>query len=113
MRGQWIGGYTGTNSGSAIVDVDEVADRLKGYAYMYDNNAGLPSTRADINVIKPSGNSFQGRLPLLPIDRNMGDTDLTGLFWTKRCEKMSLERSFSHAEEEVYRRADRDAASSG
>src|ERR1019366_8917184 len=39
--------------------------------------------------------------------------DLTGLFWTKRCEKMSLERSFSHAEEEVYRRADRDASSSG
>jgi hypothetical protein len=27
--------------------------------------------------------------------------DLTGLFWTKRCEKMSLERSLGHAEEEV------------
>jgi hypothetical protein len=27
--------------------------------------------------------------------------DLTGLFWTKRCEKMRLERSFGHAEEEV------------
>jgi|GEM_PF-3599052 len=28
-------------------------------------------------------------------------TDLTGLFWTKLCEKLSLERSFGHAEEEV------------
>jgi len=27
--------------------------------------------------------------------------DLTGLFWTKLCEKLSLERSFGHAEEEV------------
>jgi len=28
-------------------------------------------------------------------------SDLTGLFWTKLCEKLSLERSFGHAEEEV------------
>ena len=27
--------------------------------------------------------------------------DLTGLFWTKHCENMSLERSFGYAEEEV------------
>ena len=27
--------------------------------------------------------------------------DLTGLFWTKLCEKLSLERSFGHAVEEV------------
>jgi hypothetical protein len=37
--------------------------------------------------------------------------DLTGLFWTKLCEKMVLERSFGHAEEEVQRGADCDAAS--
>ena len=37
--------------------------------------------------------------------------DLTWLFWTKRCEKMSLERSLGHAEEEVQRGADCDAAS--
>src|SRR5277367_1517044 len=38
--------------------------------------------------------------------------DLTGLFWTKLCEKLSLERSFGDAEEEVQRGADCDAASS-
>ena len=74
MRGQWLGTYSGTNSGSAIIDLDEVGSRLKGYAYMYDNNAGLPSTRADINVDKPAGNDLQARLPLLPIDPNSGDT---------------------------------------
>jgi hypothetical protein len=38
--------------------------------------------------------------------------DLTGLFWTKLCEKLSLERSFGDAEEEVQRGADRGAAPS-
>jgi hypothetical protein len=28
-------------------------------------------------------------------------SDLTGLFWTKQCENMSLERSFGYAEEAV------------
>ena len=32
--------------------------------------------------------------------------DLTWLFWTKLCEKLSLERSFGDAEEEVQRGAD-------
>jgi hypothetical protein len=39
-------------------------------------------------------------------------TDLTGLFWTKLCEKLSLERNFGYAEEEVQRGADRGAAPS-
>jgi hypothetical protein len=30
-----------------------------------------------------------------------GGADLTGLFWTKQCENMSLERSFGYAEEAV------------
>ena len=38
--------------------------------------------------------------------------DLTGLFWTKLCEKLSLERSLCYAEEEVRRGADRGGASS-
>jgi hypothetical protein len=32
-----------------------------------------------------------------------GATHLTWLFWTKLCEKLSLERSFGYAEEEVQR----------
>ncbi len=34
-------------------------------------------------------------------DIKRSEFDLTGLFWTKLCEKLSLERSFGHAEEEV------------
>lgn len=73
MRGQWLGSYTGTNSGRAIVDIDEVGRQFRGYAYMYDSSVGLPSTRADINVSIPAGNVLQTRLPLQPIDPMTGD----------------------------------------
>ena len=73
MRGQWLGTYTGSNSGSAIVDIDEVSRQFRGYAYMYDSNVGLPSTRVDINVSIPAANVFQARLPLQPIDPMTGD----------------------------------------
>jgi hypothetical protein len=73
MRGQWLGSYAGTNSGNAVVDVDEVDNRFIGYAYMYDSNVGLPSTRADINVAKPTGNSIHARLALSPLDPITGN----------------------------------------
>jgi hypothetical protein len=49
---------------------------------------------------------------LLPAAMIPTTSDLTWLFWTKRCERMSLERSLGHAEEEVQRGAGCDAASS-
>jgi hypothetical protein len=72
VRGQWLGTYGGTNSGSAIVDIDEARGRFRGYAYMYDSNVGLPSTRADINVSATGGNTVQTRIPLQPIDPSTG-----------------------------------------
>src|SRR5262249_50698277 len=54
-------------------DVDEVANRFIGYAYMYDSNVGLPPARAGINVGKPTGNSLQTRLPVQPLNPNTGD----------------------------------------
>ena len=35
------------------------------------------------------------------INQESRDIDLTGLFWTKHCENMSLERSLGYAEEEI------------
>ena len=73
MRGQWVGAYAGSNSGFAIVDVDEVGGQFRGYAYMYDSNQGLPNIRADINVRVPGANNFQARLPLQPMHPISGD----------------------------------------
>lgn len=49
---------------------------------------------------------------LFPLSQKRLLADLTGLFWTKLCEKLSLERNFGYAEEEVQRGADRGAAPS-
>jgi hypothetical protein len=57
-----------------------VGNSFRGYAYLYDSNPSLPNTRADINISKPAGNSFQARLPLSFIDRNTGVfTSWTGI----------------------------------
>jgi hypothetical protein len=60
----------------------------------------------------------KGKVPLIAEGGASGEysnestrDDLTWLFWTKRCEKISLERSLGHAEEAVQRGADCDAAS--
>ena len=68
----------------------------------------------DIGVISsPTRPSTAASTPILPPGRWSwsAPSDLTWLFWTKRCEKMVLERSSGHAEEEVHRGADCDAAS--
>jgi hypothetical protein len=72
MRGQWLGTYTGTNSGTATVDVDEIGNRFRGYAYLFENNPALPDTRAEINVAEPAGNSLVAQLPVSPLNRNTG-----------------------------------------
>jgi hypothetical protein len=54
-------------------------------------------------------NRRQGRIL---ITNSIAGDDLTGLFWTKLCEKLSLERSFGYAEEEIQRGANRGGASS-
>jgi hypothetical protein len=61
-----LGTYTGTNSGTATVDVDEIGNRFRGYAYLFENNPALPDTRAEINVAEPAGNSLVAQLPVSP-----------------------------------------------
>jgi hypothetical protein len=39
MKGQWIGGYTGSAEGLILVDADEVGDGFEGYAML---DLGMP-----------------------------------------------------------------------
>jgi hypothetical protein len=57
----------------------------------------------------PSGSERGDAVVSIPLVQNIRQVshDLPRLFWTKLCEKMSLERSVGHAEEEVQRGADR------
>src|ERR1017187_7605556 len=72
MNGQWIGRYTGTNSGLLVIDLDDVGDHYEGGACAYDDNRSLPGTFAFIKTADKQG-SLKDRLQLLPIDPNSGE----------------------------------------
>lgn len=44
MKGQWIGNFTGTNTGLAMLDLDDEGDFYSGTAVAFDDNPELPST---------------------------------------------------------------------
>jgi hypothetical protein len=76
MRGQWLRTYSGTNSGTVTVDVDEVGNRFRGCAYLFEGKPSVPDIRAEINVAKPaSGNIIKARLTLMPLIRNTGQVN--------------------------------------
>jgi hypothetical protein len=60
LKGQWITRYTGTNTGTVVVDLDEFQDRFEGTAIAWDDNPGMPNslvrirtpTRADVQHLK-------------------------------------------------------------
>jgi hypothetical protein len=43
LNGQWIARYTGTNTGTAIVELDDVGDHYEGSACAWDDNPAHPS----------------------------------------------------------------------
>ena len=66
LRGQWIGSYSGTNTGDLVIDIDELSDMFSGTAYAYDNT-GLTDFVAQI-TINPKTNGGQFTLPLQPVN---------------------------------------------
>lgn len=46
MKGQWIGRYEGTNSGTIVVNVDELPTSFRGVAYLSEGDPTLPPTAA-------------------------------------------------------------------
>lgn len=71
MNGQWIGTYSGTNSGILVVDLDEIGDGYAGIVFAYDNNVGLPRTSAYVEL--PRGqNSVSLRAKMVSIERGTG-----------------------------------------
>jgi hypothetical protein len=50
MNGQWIGAYSGTNSGLAVLDLDKGKNEYTGVVFAYDNNPALPKTLAHVTI---------------------------------------------------------------
>jgi hypothetical protein len=68
MQGQWLGNFAGTNTGEAIIELDEVGDHYEGRAYVFDNRVELPSTWAFLHLPKGAAAHSIDPLLLYPID---------------------------------------------
>jgi hypothetical protein len=77
MNGQWLGRYSGSNSGRLVIDFDDVGTHYEGRAFAYDDNyPSLPATFAFIKT--PSkASTFELCLDLLPVNPRTGDPALS------------------------------------
>jgi hypothetical protein len=72
MRGQWITQYTGTNTGTVVIDLDEFQDRFEGTAIAWDDNPELPNSLVRIRTpTKAAAQHLEG-VPVQAID-NLGN----------------------------------------
>jgi hypothetical protein len=72
LQGQWIGRYTGTNAGEAILELDTIGGNCEGRVYVYDDRVDLISAAAFISI--PAGVSSHKitDLPLMALDPQGG-----------------------------------------
>jgi hypothetical protein len=72
MKGQWIGDYTGTNTGTIIVNVDELPSHFQGVAYLKDNNPLLPGTGVGFKTKDKNSPGEIQTSEIFPIDPQTG-----------------------------------------
>jgi hypothetical protein len=72
MNGQWIGTYAGTNSGSLVVELDDVRGGYEGSVIAIDHNPALPSVLGEFLAPKDK-KEFQVRIFLASVERLTGN----------------------------------------
>jgi hypothetical protein len=71
MNGQWVGTYSGTNTGTLVVDLDDERTSYRGVVSAYDDNWALPRTYAHIEI--PKGQEkYSTSVTLHHIERGTG-----------------------------------------
>jgi hypothetical protein len=74
MNGYWYGTYSGSNTGTIVVELDERGDHFEGCAYAYDNNHAMPNTFA--LIVTPTKEAKQKfTAPLLPLHPETAGTN--------------------------------------
>jgi hypothetical protein len=71
MNGQWIGPFTGTNSGTLVLELDDVGNQYEGVAYAYNAIRDQPPIFAELRIQKDQPKQ-KVRVQLLPIERGPG-----------------------------------------
>jgi hypothetical protein len=72
MKGQWLGEYTGTNSGRIMVNVDEFLSYYRGVAYLRDNNPQLPGSAVAFQTVDKRNSCEIQVSGIFPIDPKTG-----------------------------------------
>ena len=67
LHGQWLGRYSGTNSGTIVIDLDDFGTHYEGRACAFEDDSSAPSTFAVIKTADKA-RSHNLRLQLYPID---------------------------------------------
>jgi hypothetical protein len=68
LSGQWMAGYAGSNSGTIVIEIDEIGDHYEGAACVWDSAPGYPSSLVRFRT--PSKNLSQAMtgLQVVPMD---------------------------------------------
>lgn len=67
MKGQWIGPYSGSNSGFIVLNIDECRESFRGVGYLNETTNGLPRTATSIQTPDKS-RKFKIQTNVLPIN---------------------------------------------
>ena len=63
LRGQWIARYSGSNTGTVVVDVDEFEDHFAGAAIAWDDNVAHPNSFVQIQETENSISPYRASRP--------------------------------------------------
>lgn len=74
MNGQWIGNYQGSNEGTLILNIDELATSYRGIAYLHEGDLQLPGTAATFTTANKE-KQFEVQAQVLPISPITGMVD--------------------------------------
>lgn len=74
MNGQWIGKYSGTNSGDIVINIDAHEGSFRGIAYLNEGDSKLPSSAAVFET-KNLNKKFDFEAYIFPINPKTGTAD--------------------------------------
>ena len=72
LSGQWVTAYTGSNTGTLVLDIDEVGDHYEGTAIGWDNIPILPNALVRFRTISKTVIQKLRNIQLVPLD-NFGN----------------------------------------
>jgi hypothetical protein len=70
LKGQWIARYSGTNTGTSVLDLDEFENHFAGVGVAWDDNPAVPSSMVKVTTSSKSGTQHLKDVPVVAVDFN-------------------------------------------